>query len=92
MATRPAAAAIIDLSKADHREVETLFAAFDESDGNAKKQAALASQIGQALSIHAEIEETPFIPPSYRCSTRRGKTSRAKPRWNTERCTDSSPA
>lgn len=62
MATRPAAATIIDLLKADHREVETLFAAFEEADGNAKKQAALASEIGQALSIHAEIEETLFYP------------------------------
>ncbi len=62
MATRPAAATIIDLLKADHREVEKLFAAFEEADGDAKKQASLASQIGQALSIHAEIEETLFYP------------------------------
>lgn len=62
MATRNAAATIIDLLKADHRDVEKLFAAFDDADGNIKKQAALASEIGQALTIHAEIEETLFYP------------------------------
>jgi hemerythrin superfamily protein len=53
---------IIELLKADHREVEELFAAFDEADGNVRKQAGLASQIGQALTIHAEIEETLLYP------------------------------
>ncbi len=56
------AATIIDLLKADHREVEKLFAAFEDADGDASEQAALASQIGQALTIHAEIEETLFYP------------------------------
>jgi hemerythrin superfamily protein len=56
------AASIIDLLEADHREVEKLFSQFEKSEGNAKKQAALASQIGQALTIHAEIEETLFYP------------------------------
>ncbi|HSX60618.1 MAG TPA: hemerythrin domain-containing protein [Tahibacter sp.] len=55
-------ATIIDLLKADHREVERLFAEFDEAEGNPKQQAALASRIGQALTIHAEIEETLFYP------------------------------
>lgn len=55
-------ASIIDLLKTDHREVEKLFAAFEKADGDARKQSALASEIGQALTIHAEIEETLFYP------------------------------
>jgi len=51
---------IIDLLKADHREVEELFDEFEKADGDTRRQAALASQIGQALTIHAEIEETLF--------------------------------
>ncbi|WP_257385744.1 hemerythrin domain-containing protein [Tahibacter caeni] len=53
---------IIDLLKADHREVEELFEAFEEAEGDARQQAQLASRIGQALTIHAEIEETLFYP------------------------------
>lgn len=53
---------IIELLKADHREVEQLFAQFEEADGDARQQALLASQIGQALTIHAEIEETLLYP------------------------------
>lgn len=53
---------IIDLLKADHREVDQLFAAFEKAEDDPKLQASLASQIGQALTIHAEIEETLFYP------------------------------
>jgi hemerythrin superfamily protein len=58
-ATKPAD--IIELLKKDHREVEALFAEF-EKETQAAKQAALASRIGQALTIHAEIEENLFYP------------------------------
>lgn len=53
---------IMQLLKADHREVDELFAAFEDADGNAIKQAQIASKIGSALSVHAEIEETLFYP------------------------------
>lgn len=53
---------IIDLLKADHREVEELFSRFEQADGDSREQALLASQIGQALTIHAEIEETLLYP------------------------------
>lgn len=53
---------IIDLLKADHREVEELFGEFEKAEGDTRRQAALASQIGQALTIHAEIEENLFYP------------------------------
>lgn len=52
---------IIELLKKDHREVEELFARF-EKETQPAKQAVLASRIGQALTIHAEIEETLFYP------------------------------
>ena len=52
----------IALLKADHREVEQLFAAFEDADDDTPKQAALASQIGQALTVHAELEETFLYP------------------------------
>lgn len=53
---------IIELLKADHREVDKLFAEFEQAEGNTKKQMQLASRIGQALTIHAEIEENLFYP------------------------------
>lgn len=49
--------AIIELLKKDHREVEELFARF-EKETQPVKQAVLASRVGQALTIHAEIEVT----------------------------------
>lgn len=52
----------LDLLKADHREVEKLFAEFDEAEGDTTEQAAIASRIGQALSIHAELEEAILYP------------------------------
>lgn len=58
----PKTPSIIELLKADHREVDQLFKRFEEAEGDAKEQATLASQIGQALTIHAEIEETLLYP------------------------------
>ena len=52
----------IDMLKADHRAVERLFAQFDAADGDARAQADLASRIGQALAIHAELEESLLYP------------------------------
>lgn len=63
---------IIDLLKADHREVEQLFAQFEHSDGEAKRLSFLASQIGQALTIHAEIEETLLYPAMLRLMDEEG--------------------
>jgi hemerythrin superfamily protein len=51
----------VALLKADHREVEQLFEALEDADGTAR-QATLASQIGQALTTHAELEETFLYP------------------------------
>ena len=51
----------IALLKADHREVEGFFKAFDGSDSAAEKQ-SLAKKICKALRIHTQIEEEIFFP------------------------------
>lgn len=51
----------IALLKADHREVEDLFAKFEKTNDEAKKW-DLAQQICTELKIHAQIEEEIFYP------------------------------
>jgi hypothetical protein len=51
----------IALLKADHREVEDLFAKFENASGDGRKQ-ALAEQICTELKIHSMIEEEIFYP------------------------------
>lgn len=51
----------IALLKADHREVEELFAKFEKSSGDGRKQ-ALAHEICRQLTVHATIEEEIFYP------------------------------
>src|SRR3546814_20863457 len=51
----------IALLKADHREVEQLFAKFEKAKGAGQKQ-KLAEQICKELTIHAKIEEDIFYP------------------------------
>ncbi len=51
----------IALLKADHRQVEEWFAAFEKSRSDAKKK-KLADQICKALKVHTEIEEEIFYP------------------------------
>ena len=51
----------IQLLKADHREVESLFKAFKNSDSAAEKQ-SLAKTICKALKLHTRIEEEIFYP------------------------------
>lgn len=55
----------IDLLKQQHREVEQLFSKFEEaSQGAEKTRERLCQQIGDALAVHAEIEEKIFYPES----------------------------
>lgn len=54
----------IRLLKDDHKQVKAWFQQFDKSDDDAKKQ-ELATQICQALSVHAQIEEEIFYPAAY---------------------------
>jgi hemerythrin superfamily protein len=63
MLTMPEAEAqdAIALLKADHRKVEDLFAQFEKSTGDRRKE-KLAGQICLELSIHATIEEEIFYP------------------------------
>jgi hemerythrin superfamily protein len=58
-AARPADA--IRLLKADHKEVKTLFEAYQDLDDDAEKQ-ALADKICLALTVHAQIEEEIYYP------------------------------
>jgi hemerythrin superfamily protein len=54
----------IALLKADHKEVDAMFKAFEKTDDDAEKQ-ELASNICRALTIHAQIEEEIFYPAAY---------------------------
>ncbi len=55
----------IDLLKQQHREVEQLFSKFEgASEGAEKTRERLCQQIGDALAVHAEIEEKIFYPES----------------------------
>ncbi|HET9459230.1 MAG TPA: hemerythrin domain-containing protein [Sphingomicrobium sp.] len=51
----------IALLKADHREVEDLFAKFEKASGEGRKQ-HLAREICRQLTVHATIEEEIFYP------------------------------
>ncbi|MEO8062385.1 MAG: hemerythrin domain-containing protein [Pseudomonadota bacterium] len=52
----------IALLKADHRQVEEWFEQFEKARDNARRQ-KLATQICDALKVHAQIEEEIFYPP-----------------------------
>src|SRR4026209_1175795 len=51
----------IGLLKADHREVESYFEAFEKARSDDRKQ-QLAEKICRALTVHATIEEEIFYP------------------------------
>ena len=51
----------VALLKADHREVEELFAQFEKAKGEGRKQ-ELATKICTALKVHTKIEEEIFYP------------------------------
>ena len=52
----------IALLTADHREVETLFKAFEDAKEDDEEKAEIVEKICEALSVHAEIEEEIFYP------------------------------
>lgn len=58
---RAASKDAIALLKADHREVEKLFAQFEKSKRGSRKE-ALAEKICDALKVHTTIEEELFYP------------------------------
>jgi hypothetical protein len=57
----PARQDAIALLKADHRQVEEWFEAFDATNSSSRKQ-KLAQSICQALTVHTKIEEELFYP------------------------------
>ena len=61
-AKKPADA--IALLKADHKEVDAMFKAYEKTDDDATKQ-ELADKICAALTVHAQIEEEIFYPAAY---------------------------
>ncbi len=54
----------IDLLKADHKKVQTLFKQFEKirQEGDGEEKSALAKQICNELTIHTMIEEEIFYP------------------------------
>src|SRR5579862_3455781 len=50
----------LQLLKADHQEVAALFQEFETADSGDK--AAIAEQVCQKLTVHAQIEEEIFYP------------------------------
>lgn len=52
----------IDLLKQDHRDVEDLFARFEQTEEGSEDSIALLHEITIALSAHARIEEEIFYP------------------------------
>jgi hemerythrin superfamily protein len=60
-ATKRKAVDAVSLLKADHRQVEEWFEAFEKSRSDSKKQ-DLATRICKALTVHTKIEEEIFYP------------------------------
>ena len=56
----------IDLLKADHRKVESLFKEFKAAGANKRMQKSISRQICTELDIHARIEEKLFYPAAKR--------------------------
>ena len=61
--TAPGGSDAIALLQADHREVDSLFDAFEASSDAAQKK-ALADKICLALKVHTQIEEELLYPPA----------------------------
>ncbi len=60
----------IDLLTQQHREVEELFEKFETSgEGATKTRERVCQQIGDALAVHATIEEKVFYPESKQANT-----------------------
>src|ERR1700753_3068590 len=60
-AAKRAGSDAVALLKADHRQVEEWFEAFEKSRSDAKKK-DLATRICKALAVHTQIEEEVFYP------------------------------
>src|SRR5262249_3956201 len=48
--------------RADHRQVEELFARYETQAGQAEEKDSVLRQICQALEVHAQLEEEIFYP------------------------------
>lgn len=52
----------IDLLKADHEKVDSLFQQYDEAEGQMQQQRIIIEQVCKELEVHAAIEEEIFYP------------------------------
>ncbi len=57
---------VLELIKADHRQVETLFSEIESTD-NPHKLYECFNQLYNALNVHAEVEEQTFYPAVRDC-------------------------
>lgn len=57
---------VLDLIKADHRQVETLFSEIESTDDPHKLYKSF-NQLYNALNVHAEVEEQTFYPAIRHC-------------------------
>lgn len=57
---------VLDLIKAEHRQVETLFSEIESADETHKLYQCF-NQLFNALNIHAEVEEQTFYPAIRHC-------------------------
>jgi len=57
---------VLDLIKADHLQVETLFLEIESTDDTYKLYECF-NQLYNALNVHAEVEEQTFYPAVRRC-------------------------
>ena len=48
--------------RADHADVKALFAAFDKLKSDGPRKASIVTQICDALTVHARLEEEVFYP------------------------------
>jgi hemerythrin superfamily protein len=63
--SKPAPSDAIEMLMSDHKAVKALFKQYDklvEADGDADEKQAIAQQICQALTVHAQVEEELFYP------------------------------
>ena len=57
---------VLELIKAEHRQVETLFSEIESTD-NTQKLYECFNQLYNALNVHAEVEEQTFYPAIRHC-------------------------
>lgn len=68
---------VLELIKADHLQVETLFSEIESTDDTHKLYECF-NQLYNALNVHAEVEEQTFYPAVRRCQNTQGLVDTAQ--------------